>query len=179
VIVRWYADKRESFKRPVAKRTSAKCSLRNIPSERPPHLVLSPTETTGFGTTCVVASTAINENTEPKYETAELYAVLQNGYIPAAMTAQAQPHPHNAHATVYSAVKAEPRIRGITVIRLPRMEMTLLCRRFQKSASDVCPVPGVLMAMLKAKYPGMSEAMKKKAIRAVNMMASLCAQTKT
>jgi hypothetical protein len=33
---------------------------------------LSSTVTTGFGTTCVVASTAIREKTEPKYETAEL-----------------------------------------------------------------------------------------------------------
>ena len=42
-------------------------------------------------------------------------------------------------------------MRGITDIRLPRTAMTLLCSRFQKSASAVDPVPGVLMEMLKAR----------------------------
>jgi hypothetical protein len=40
-------------------------SHHQTPNQKP-HLVLSPIETTGFGTTCVVASTAIKENTEPK-----------------------------------------------------------------------------------------------------------------
>jgi hypothetical protein len=66
------------------------------------------------------------------------------------MNAQAQPLPHKAHVTVYAAEKQDPRMRGITDIKLPRTAMTLLCRRFQKSASDVDPVPGALMEMLKA-----------------------------
>lgn len=122
----------------------------HIPSESP-HFVLSPLETVGFGTTCVVASTAIKENTEPRYETAELYAVLHTGYKPTGMIAQAQAAPHKTHVTVYAAENQESRMRGIRVIKLPRTEITLLCIRFQKSASDVCPVPGVWMAMLKAR----------------------------
>ena len=66
------------------------------------------------------------------------------------MIAHAHPAPHKTHVTVYAAEKQDPCMRGITDIRLPRMAMTLLCSRFQKSASDVDPVPGVLMEMLKA-----------------------------
>jgi hypothetical protein len=66
------------------------------------------------------------------------------------MIAQAHPAPHNTQVTVYAAEKQEPRMRGITDIRLPSTEMTLLCNRFQKSASDVDPVPGVFTEMLKA-----------------------------
>ena len=66
------------------------------------------------------------------------------------MIAHTHPAPHKTHVTVYAAEKQDPCMRGITDIRLPRMAMTLLCSRFQKSASDVDPVPGVLMEMLKA-----------------------------
>jgi hypothetical protein len=66
------------------------------------------------------------------------------------MIAQAQPPPHKTHVTVYAVEKQDPCMRGITDIRLPRTAMTLLCSRFQKSASDVDPVPGVFMEMLKA-----------------------------
>jgi hypothetical protein len=76
--------------------------------------------------------------------------VLKNGYILAATIAQAQPHPHKAHVTVYAVEKQDPRMRGITDIRLPRTAMTLLCRRFRKSASDADPVPGIFMEILKA-----------------------------
>jgi hypothetical protein len=107
--------------------------------------------TSGFGTICVVARTAINENTEPKYDTAELYAELQTGYIPTEIIAQAKPEPHNTHVTVCAGVNQESRIRGTIVIRLPRTAITLLCNRFQKSASEVLPIPGVSMAMLKAR----------------------------
>jgi hypothetical protein len=51
---------------------------------------------------------------------------------------------------VYAAEKQDPRMKENIDIRLPRTAMTLLCRRFQKSASEVDPVPGVLMEMLKA-----------------------------
>ena len=88
------------------------------------------------------------------------------------MIAQAQPHPHKAHVTVYAAEKYDPRMRGTTDIRLPRTGVTLLCKRFQKSASDIDPAPGSLMEMLKALYPGMSEAMKKRAMRPMKMMVS-------
>lgn len=108
-------------------------------------------DTLGFGTTCVAASTAISENTEPKYDTAELYAELHSVYMPTEIIAQAKPAPHNTHVTVYAAVNQESRIRGTIVIKLPRTAMTLLCTRFQKSASEVLPLPGVLMAMLKAR----------------------------
>jgi hypothetical protein len=75
---------------------------------------------------------------------------LQKGQILAEMIAQAQSAPHKTHVTVYAAEKLEPRMRGITDIRPPRTAMTLLCSRFQESASDVDPVPGVFMEMLKA-----------------------------
>ena len=69
----------------------------------------------------------------------------------AEMIAQTHPAPHKTHVTVYAAEKQDPRMRGIIDMRLPRTEMTLLCNRFQKSASDEDPVPGVLMEILKAR----------------------------
>lgn len=68
----------------------------------------------------------------------------------AEISAQARPDPHKNHVTVYAEVKQDPRIKGPTVIMLPRTEIALFCNRFQKSASDMDPVPWALMAMLKA-----------------------------
>jgi hypothetical protein len=63
-------------------------------------------------------------------------------------------------------------MRGTTVVRLPKTEMTLLCSRFQKSASDVWPVPGASLAMLKAWRVGMREPIRERPTRATKMAVS-------
>lgn len=97
---------------------------------------------------------------------------MHTRYKTTEMIAQTTPALHNNHVTAYAAEKREPCMSGTIVIKLPRMDIILLCSRFQKSASVMWPVPGVCWAMLKPSRQGMSEPTKKKAIRMMKMMVS-------
>lgn len=129
-----------------------------------------------FPVACVRTRTETIDATEPRNELIALHPVLVNGYIQIEMMAEARPRLKKSHIILYAGESQDFFNKGTTEIKFPRTVMTLLCMRYQKSASLVLPAPllgGVtFIDMENALYPGTIAIARKMKLRPMRKTVS-------